>query len=52
MGTPTRLGNDLLLPLANIGLALGASLVYAAARDYRHAAYWFFVACIAVSVTV
>ena len=40
----------LYFPIANIALALGASLTYAAARDYRHAAYWFFAACIAVSV--
>ena len=30
----------LLFPLAQMALSLGASVVYAFAKDWKHAAYW------------
>lgn len=40
------------LPLIMVAESLAAALVYAANRDWRHAAYWFSAACITLSVTL
>lgn len=30
----------------------GIAIAYACAHDWKHAAYWFFAACITISVTI
>jgi hypothetical protein len=35
-----------------IAMMLLAAVGYAVARDYRKALYWFFAACVSVTVTV
>lgn len=32
--------------------SFAAAFIYACAKDWRHAAYWFFAGCITVSVTI
>ena len=43
-------GKTLALTMAAEQVVIAA--VYLCARDYRHAAYWFFGACLIVSVTI
>jgi hypothetical protein len=39
-------------PLLMAGESFMAAVVYAVQKDWRHASYWFFAGCIAISVTI
>ena len=44
--------NGKILALTMAGVQVIIALAYICAKDYRHAAYWFFGACLIVSVTI
>lgn len=50
MSTPINWGKVFAWVL--IVLMLACALGYALAKDYRKALYWFFAACVSVTVTV
>ncbi len=43
--------NKYIFPVALIALNLGATVVYAACRDYKMALYWLFAAGLNICVT-